>query len=457
MSYVSHGCSGFGHYNNIHDLSGITISNSSGGTYRPINYISQGAPYGGTAGSISFSYYARCGKIENNVHTLNNISIRDSFGGVNSSIGAAGSIAVSYRSGGFQPLGLFLICNNTHSMTNLSIFNTSGGINTLYGGAAGAISISYYADRGMNCNNSHTFSDITIAHASGGDITRFGGAAGSLSVSYWSSKAPSDGTGATNINNSHLLTNVHVSQSIGGSNTQDGGSSGGISFSYYGEKNINNTHKIFNATLQNCNGGDRTQGAGALAVQTLGATSGTEVSIQESLFEDNIGAIFAIGDHSPAIGAAGAVRIYVKASGPSTPNSAIVANTTFRSNVLDSTCTSGLCMAGAVAFSIPTTLDGGVFDSNTCRRSAGGIYSDSTLTLQNCVFSDNNATQVSFGTGNVLQVSAQNTTMHFSGPNGGLVFDNLSAYNQLLMKCPAGHQTDNTTAGQITCERCPGL
>ena len=59
------------------------------------------------------------------------------------------------------------------------------------------------------------------------------------------------------------------------------------------------------------------------------------------------------------------------------------------------------------------------------------------------------------GTLNVAELSAFNTSIDCSGTTGGLVFSNLSTYNQLELSCPVGDEIDNSTLGQYTCRTCP--
>ena len=59
------------------------------------------------------------------------------------------------------------------------------------------------------------------------------------------------------------------------------------------------------------------------------------------------------------------------------------------------------------------------------------------------------------GTLNVVaELSAFNTSIDCSGTTGGLVFSNLSTYNQLELSCPVGDEIDNSKMGQYTCRAC---
>ena len=111
-------------------------------------------------------------------------------------------------------------------------------------------------------------------------------------------------------------------------------------------------------------------------------------------------------------------------------------------------------MAGALALSVPAVVSHCTFDANTCPRGSGGLYASRALALRDCALADNSAAQVFFGTANLGEVSAVNTSMHFSGPQGGMVFSNLSSYDGLQLTCPAGAEFDNR-AQQYTCKECP--
>jgi hypothetical protein len=112
-------------------------------------------------------------------------------------------------------------------------------------------------------------------------------------------------------------------------------------------------------------------------------------------------------------------------------------------------------MAGALALSVPTNVSGCTFDANTCPRCSGGLYASRDVELRDSQLTDNNATQVFFGTANVGKFLAFNTSLHFSGPQGGMVFNNLSSYDGLQLTCPPGAEIDNSTQNQYTCKECP--
>ena len=228
---------------------------------------------------------------------------------------------------------------------------------------------------------------MQIDHSSGGSEATFGGAAGSILLSYYTY-----GTGGNN-NNVHTLSNMQINYSSGGTSTTGGGA-GGVSISYDGTSD-NNTEIISNSSIFGCKGGDSTQGAGALSIQSVGATSHYSVFIQDSVFTSNQ-AITLKPDRSPLSGVAGAVRIYAKMGTNDTAH-ALITNTHFRSNLLGTSCIGALCMAGALAVSIPTVIDGCTFDSNSCPRCSGGIYADDALQLESCKLTNNTATQVFYG------------------------------------------------------------
>ena len=150
-------------------------------------------------------------------------------------------------------------------------------------------------------------------------------------------------------------------------------------------------------------------------MHSLGRTSGMQTIIEDSVFTANQGAI-SQSAQSPSSGAAGAVLIYAHDLGAT--SRAQIARTEFVSNSLDSACTGGLCYAGALATSVHTDIESCRFYNNTCPRNSGGIYSDATVALRNCVFTDNTARQVFFGTANVGQISASNTSLNFKNPQG---------------------------------------
>jgi hypothetical protein len=430
---------------NTHTLSDLQINNSSGG--RNI----QG---GGGAGSISISYVIKKGAgAIGNTHTLSDLQISNSSGGRNTAYGgAAGSISISFWTSLGGAIG------NTHTLSALQISDSSGGTNSVRGGAAGSISISYYSEKGGNNNNTHTLSALQISDSSGGTTARNGGAAGSISICFnrWGEDSDYNGTNHGNSNNSVTMSNLQVANSSGGTNSEMGGA-GGVAITYedslgFTTGSANNTHVISNCTIQNSTGGDPTQGAGAFLLQSLGITSGLNVTIQDSVFMSN--QIFSSLPEqlSPQTGVAGAVRIYAKKG---TSNRAQIINTRFHSNMLDEGCTSGMCLAGALAISVPATVDLCTFDSNICPRGSGGLYADHAVELRDCTFINNNATQVFYGTANVGEVSAVNTSMHFSGSRGGVVFSNLSTHDGLRLTCPPGTEIDNSTQRQYTCEACP--
>ena len=371
ISYYSYGSN----YKNVHLMSNLQISNSSGGT-DTVN--------GGAAGSISVSYH--CDNMLNgqNVHTLSNLQISNSYGGTNTlNGGAAGSISVSYYSKRGSNM------NNTHTMSNLQISNSAGGINTQSGGAAGSISISYYTHDdsiygSSNSNNVHTMSNLQISNSSGGTNAQSGGAAGSISVSYSTHRGHSN-------NNVHTLSNSQISNSRGGINTEMG--AGALAIAYKGKHADNNTHTISNFTIRDCMGGDPTQGAGAIALQSLAKTSGLNVTIQDSVFAFNQ-ALSDRSELSPLTGVAGAVRIYAKSTDLETFNHAQFINTHFHSNSLDASCASSLCMAGALAVSIQASVEKCIFDSNSCPRGSGALHASRVLNLTDSHLTNNTASQV---------------------------------------------------------------
>ena len=485
ISYYSH----HSHNNdNIHMLSNLKIIDSSGGS---------DTWYGGAAGSISVSYFSSLGNSSNNIHMLSNLDITNSSGGENAYGGAAGSISVSYNSD--VPVTSQTGCfpgeiganknDNVHIFTNITITNSLGGWGSINGGSAGSISISYWGVTDRGDNNVHTFSNLTIRNSSGGRASTGGGSAGSISISYCSRKSSGNnnvhtlsnikitnssggigplvgGAGGSisvsyystepspffqNYNNTHILSNLLITNSSGGTHTPGGGA-GGVSFSTNGYT-TNNTHMISNLTIQDSEGGDSTQGAGALGIQSLGETHRLNVTIRDSVFVSNRAArlspIF-----SPLTGVAGAVRIYAKSTEVEISNQALITNTHFRSNSLDATCTGSLCMAGALAVSIPTIVDGCTFNNNTCPRGSGGVYSDRAMELRSCALTNNTATQYMFGTCNLVEIVAVNTSMHFSSSLSGMVFTNLS-YDQLMLTCEPGAEIDNSTQRQYTCQSCP--
>lgn len=57
----------------------------------------------------------------------------------------------------------------------------------------------------------------------------------------------------------------------------------------------------------------------------------------------------------------------------------------------------------------------------------------------------------------MVELSAFNTSIDCSGVTGGLVFSNLSTYNQLELTCPAGDEIDSSTLGQYLCRTCPSV
>ena len=233
------------------------------------------------------------------------------------------------------------------------------------------------------------------------------------------------------------------------------GGAGGVSFSYGGAGGMhNNTHIISNITIRDSKGGDATQGAGGLAIQSLGKTSALNVSIQDSTFASNQ-ALLRYPEQSPLTGVAGAVRITAKSTEFDTSNIAQFTNSHFHSNSLGGTCTSGLCIAGALAVSVQTIVEGCTFDGNTCPRGSGGLYADRMLELRHSTLTNNTATQAFFGTANVAAFTAVNTSMHFNGPLSGIVFSNLSAHERFMLTCSAGEEINNSTPGQYLCRRCP--
>ena len=295
--------------------------------------------------------------------------------------------------------------NNFRNFRNLTILDCSGGTsNSREGGGAGSISISYDSDSGSNTNNVHSVSNIQIGNSSGGTNTKRGGATGSISISYHS--------GNDNNNNVHSMSDIHISNSSGGTNTNRGTAVGAASFSYTSTTGSNNnSHFLSNTSFVQCYGGDRTQGAGALVVHSLGRTSGMQTIIGDSVFTANQGAI-SQSAKSPSSGAAGAVLIYAQDLGAT--SRARIVRTDFVSNILDSACTGGLCYAGALATSVHTDIQDCRFHNNTCPRNSGGIYSDAAVALKDSVFTDNTASQVFFGTANVGQISASNTSLDFN-------------------------------------------
>ena len=127
-------------------------------------------------------------------------------------------------------------------------------------------------------------------------------------------------------------------------------------------------------------------------------------------------------------------------------------------------------MAGALALSVPAVVSRCTFDANTCPRGSGGLYSDRAVELRGSQLINNTAAQVFFGeltntravadnrtvgTANVGEFSAFNTSLHFSGPQGGMVFNNLSSYDGLQLTCPPGAEIDNSTQNQYKCKECP--
>ena len=262
-SGCSTGCGRSDNKNNVHTLSNLQITNSSSGNV-----------YGGSAGSISISYVTRnWGENSDNTDTLSNLQISNSLGGTNTghrdgfspaqTAGAAWSISVSYYS------GIQSNSKNVLILANLQISNSSGGTNTLNGGSAGSISVSYFGGTG-NDDNTHTLSNLQISNSSGGTNAANGGTAGSISVSHFSN----DGE---NTNNTCTLVNTEISNSFGGTNAKMGGS-GGVAITYQSESanpeygDTNNTVVIHNVTIKGSNGGDLTQGSGALAIHSLGKT-----------------------------------------------------------------------------------------------------------------------------------------------------------------------------------------
>jgi len=250
---------------------------------------------------------------------------------------------------------------------------------------------------------------MQISNSSGGTDTNQGGAAGSISVSYYSNSGD-------NTNNVHSVSDMQISHSSGGTDTRQGAAAGGVSFSYYSTKGSNNnSHFLSNTSFLQCHGGDRSQGAGALVVHSLGPTSGMQTIIEDSVFTTNQGAIGQSAKSSSS-GAAGAVRIFAQDLGAT--SRARIVRTDFVSNNLGSACTGGLCYAGALATSVHTDIEECRFHNNTCPRNSGGIYSDATVALKDSVFTDNTASQVFFGTANVGQISASNTSLNFKNAQG---------------------------------------
>ena len=222
-------------------------------------------------------------------------------------------------------------------------------------------------------------SDMQISDSSGGTSAISGGAAGSISISYWS-------RGIIN-NNVHSMSDMQISHSSGGTDVLQGAAAGGVSLSYYNkEGSNNNSHFLSNVSFLQCRGGDRTQGAGALVVHSLGPTSGMSTRIEDAVFLSNRSAT-SKSINSPSSGAAGAVLIFAQDG----LNRAWIRRTEFVSNSLDSACTGGLCLAGALATSIQTDIEGCRFYDNFCTRNSGGVYSDATLAVKDSVFSDNTA------------------------------------------------------------------
>ena len=107
------------------------------------------------------------------------------------------------------------------------------------------------------------------------------------------------------------------------------------------------------------------------------------------------------------------------------------------------------------AVSVQTIVEGCAFHGNTCPRGSGGLYADRMLELRHCTLTKNTATQALFGTANLAAFTAVNTSMHFSGPLSGIVFNNLSAHERFMLTCPAGEEINNSTPGQYMCLRCP--
>ena len=461
-----------GNKRNKRTLQELEIRDCSGGESNP----RVGA---GAAGSISISYYSASGSNNNNIQTLSGILVSGSNGGTKSSSGAAGSISISYNSKSDNN-------NNVHTISNLIVSDSRGGTGTKYGGNAGSLSVSYYTDGGSNNRNTHALSNLQITNSVGGYTSKYGGSAGSLSLSFHSRKG--------NAHNRHLLSNLRIRESRGGVGSQFGGGAGAVSISYYNERNVaasynsnnvlelsnsqisgsnggrgafggaggvhvgynfgksvNNTHTISNTSFDHCIGGDPTQGAGALAVQSLAITSGLNVSILNSVFAANQ-AGSQTNRISPQTGVAGAVRIYTKDSVSNTQNSAQIIGSYFESNAMS--CTSGLCMAGAVAVSVPTRINRCVFKQNSSPRGTGALYADMPVDLTNSVFTNNTVTQSFSGCANVGRFSAANTTMHFSGSNGGILFNNITSHEQLKLTCPAGSEVVSSV-GQFTCQNCP--
>jgi hypothetical protein len=239
------------------------------------------------------------------------------------------------------------------------------------------------------------------------------------------------------------------------------GGAGAVAITYDG-LTTSNSHIISNLTIQNSTGGDPTQGAGAFALQSIGKTLGLNVTVQDSLFAFNQ-ALPNRPESSPLTGVAGAVRIYAKSTDLETSNRVQIINTRFYSNSLDESCTGVLCMAGALALSVPAVVSRCTFDANTCPRGSGGLYSERAVELRGSQLINNTAAQVFFGTANVGEFSAFNTSLHFSGSQGGMVFNNLSSYDGLQLTCPPGAEIssdnrqhhDNSTQNQYTCKECP--
>ena len=168
-----------GNSNNIHSLSHIQISNSSGGT---------NTHSGGAAGSISLSYYSHSSGNNNNIHSLSHIQISNSIGGTNTGDGgAAGSISLSYFTGGTaEAQSIFSGSvglgnnNNTHSLFHIQISNSTGGTDGEIGNA-GAISIAYHEqakDRqgSVGHNNNQNIRKLSVDGCRGGDSAHGAGA-----------------------------------------------------------------------------------------------------------------------------------------------------------------------------------------------------------------------------------------------------------------------------------------
>ena len=475
LSYYSATISGSNN-NNIHSMSHIQISNSKGGW---------GSVHGGVAGSISISYYSLSGSNDNNEHSLSYIQVNRSEGGTDpNNGGAAGSISIAYHSDVGSGNA-----NNVHQMTQTQISDSTGGRNTLNGGCSGSISVSYSALQGGNTNNTHQISQVQISNSTGGAATYGGGAAGSISISYYAAgnndgnthsmidlqifdsqggvEAKRGGAAGSisislyasqgqNNQNANIMSNVTIQNSVGGINTVGGASAGGVSFSYFSEiLQHNNSHILSNVSFLKCRGGERTAGAGALSVYLQGPSFFMQTLIDDSVFTMNTGAT-AKSVLAPSVGAAGALLIFAKESADnvSANNFARITRSVFDSNSLDPTCTDSLCLAGALTTMVETIIESSRFYNNTCPRNSGAVFAEAELTLTDSTFADNTASQVFFGTANVGQLSATNTSLQMMNDQGGLVFNNLS-FDRLLMTCPTGTEVDIDTPGQYTCKDCP--